>query len=333
LRAGTGFFSDTRLPNEDDLGPGFINDSEQVVLDRLSHGKVTRIKKGTGGRSLAFKLGFEDGSEAYFKPEQSFSGTLWYAEVAAHYLDRALGLGRVPPTVSRRLPWALLADAAGDDGRVREVKVGADGRVRGALIAWLTLPLEPARTPPGWETWMSVEPFSQYGISPYQRPAVYSEALQRFHAQVQRGEGGAEYYRRAPEPDHPERAAELSDMLLFDFLTLNVDRWGGDNGNVLTLGRGGPLIYLDNAAGFSEGPHRRGLMDDRLKVCQRFRKRTIAALEALDVAALGRRMQRDRLGPLLTRPLLQGLELRRRAALEHVRALRTRFGDAAVLPW
>jgi hypothetical protein len=317
----------------DDTSSGFLGVPERALLDRLAQGQVTGIKKGTGGRSLAFKLELEDGTQGYFKPEQTFSGTLWFAEVVAHYLDRALALGRVPPVVARQLHWAPLAQAAEGDTRLREVIVQGDGSVRGALIAWLSEPLEPARTPPGWENWVRIEPLARYAITPYQRPAAYSEALQRFHARIADGQGGDEYYQQAPAPDRPERGAELSDLLLFDFLTLNIDRWGGGNGNVLLLGHAGPLIFLDNAAGFSPGPPQRGLMDDRLQLCQRFRKRTIAALQALDVGTLGRVMARDPLAPLLTDEQLDGLALRRRVVLEQVTLLRKRFGDDAVLPW
>jgi len=174
-----------------------------------------------------------------------------------------------------------------------------------------------------------VEPYGRQRITPFQRPAEYTAALARFRA----GEPTPRYYDEPPEPDTPERAAELSDMLVFDFLTLNIDRWGGDNGNVLTLGKGGPLIFLDNAAGFAHGKHRTGLMDDRLKPCQRFRRRTVDALRALDVAALGEAMARDPLGPVLDAHLLEGLEVRRRAVLDHVARLRAAHGEAAVLPW
>lgn len=314
---------------------GFLGRPEEATLERLRHAEPVRVKKGTGGRSLAFKLYFAGGHKAYFKPEQSFSGALWYAELAAYYLDRALGLYRVPPTVSRRLPWAPLRAAASADRRVDEVVVAADGTVRGALVHWLDeAPLERAPTPPGWESWVRVEPLQRWAISPYQRPAVYAEALRARKALLQSDaddKRAEPYYDTVPEPERPALPAELSDMLVFDFLTLNIDRWGGDNVNVLTLGKGGPLIFLDNAAGFSEGPDRRGLMDDRLAPCQRFRRSTVRALERLDVAALGERMARDPEGPLLSDAMLQGLELRRRAVLEHVAAQRARFGDATWL--
>jgi len=307
--------------------PGFMGKPEAVLLDKLLHGAPKHIERGRGGRSLGFKLTMADGTQGYYKPEQSFSGANWYAEVVAHYLDRALGLLRVPPVVARRLPWSTLRPAAGEDPRVKEVHVGDDGTVRGALIAWLPGELERARTPPGWENWVRTAPLSRWNVTPYQRPSGYSAALRDRKRRMARGQPGVAFYEDTPEPDTPTRAAELSDLLVFDFLTLNIDRWGGDNGNVLTLGAGGPLIFLDNGAGFSPGPARRGLMDARLQPCERFRRRTVEALRRLSIASLGRRMARDALAPLLDRDMLDGIEVRREAILDQVAALERVHGD------
>ena len=311
---------------------GFLGDPEQEILKWMAEAGVVRARKGTGGRSLGFKLYFEGGGKAYFKPEQSFSGALWYAEVAAYYLDRALGLGRVPPVVSRRMPWGRLRAVAGDDKRVSEVVVGDDQQVRGALIWWLPRKLHRAETPPGWEQWIRLESYARWSVSPYQRPAVYADKLRQRRKLAAAGEPAEGYYEEAPVLTSAERAASLSDMIVFDYLTLNIDRWGGNNVNVLTMGRGGPLIFLDNAAGFSVGPHRRSLMEARLKVCQRFRRSTIDALRRLDVLRLQRKLQDDALGPILDEHMIEGIEIRREAVLQHVAQLRKQHGDA-VYSW
>ena len=89
----------------------------------------------------------------------------------------------------------------------------------------------------------------------------------------------------ATEPDQESRPAELSDLIVFDYLTQNVDRWGGDFTNLRIRGPGGPLIYLDNGAGFWLGEQRLGLMEARLKALQRFRRATVEAVRRLDVDA------------------------------------------------
>ena len=311
---------------------GFLGQPERVVIDKMLHGRLVSAKKGRGGRSLGFKLRFEDGTQAYYKPEQTFSGAHWNAELVAHYLDRALGLGRVPPVVGRRLPWAALRPAAGADKRVDEVIVGKDGQVRGALVHWLSKAPTRAQTPPGWENWLRLDPFPRWAITPYQRPRVYTAALRRRKELAAAGGSIPAYYDTTPTPTREDLPAALSDMIVLDHLTLNIDRWGGNNGNVLTRGEGGPLVFLDNGAGFSPGPHSHGFMDDRLTACQRFRRHTVDALRALDVQALRARLARDPLAPLLDDHLVAGVAQRRAAILAHVDALRQTHGDA-VLAW
>ena len=137
----------------------------------------------------------------------------------------------------------------------------------------------------------------------------------------------------AAAPDTRERPAELSDLIVFDYLTQNVDRWGGDFTNVRSLGPGGPLIYLDNGAGFWLGEQRLGLMEARLKALQRFRRSTIEAVRRLDIERFGARLGADPLAPVLNEKQLDGLAQRRRAVLQHVDAMVARFGEREVLAW
>jgi hypothetical protein len=310
---------------------GFLDQPEQVILDKLIHHRVVDVKDSPGGRSVAFRVTLDDGTRGFYKPEQSFSSAHWYAEVVSYYLDRALGLKRAPPTVSRRLPWDLFSRVAEKYPRKDEVVIADDGTVKGALMWWLPKRLVPLETPPGWENWVRVEPWPKWKISPCQRPKEYVDALAKQHAAS--GKGLQLLYSQTPEPDRPERAAELSDMLVFDFLTNNIDRWGGENCNVLLHGASGPLIYLDNGAGFAEGPAHINLMDDRFDLVQRFRRSTIEAIRNLDIKKFKQEIMRDRLAPLLTEQELDGLEIRRRAVLDRFSELKGRFGENDVLPW
>ena len=249
--------------------------------------------------------------------------------MASYYLDRELGLGRVAPTTGRRFPWALLRPAAGGDKRVEELTISKDGTLRGAFIWWIPEPLKRLRLGRRWERWVRVDP--KLAITPYQRPVDYRADL-----------NGKPGHREATDPTRPlankgpetaERAAELSDMIVFDYLTQNVDRWGGDFTNVRTRDRGGPLIYLDNGAGFWLGQQQLGLMDARLKALQRFRRSTVEAVRNLDIERFGARMADDPLNPVLNDKQLGGLAQRRRALLDHVQALTDRHGESQVLPW
>ncbi len=331
------------------------------LRERLATQPLREVKRGYGGRSVAFKITLEDGTQGYYKPEQRFSAAHWWAEIAAYHLDRALGLHRTPPVVSRRLPWATLRAAAPEDARFSEVIVGSDRTVRGCFSYWVPDRLVSMRVGRGWERWVRVQSWPTGAVSPFQRPRVYMEQLAARRggadagttqsgrpgasgddsglaftsdaAANERNDEGTELPLAPARPDDPERAAELSDLLVFDYLTQNTDRWGGGNANVLTRGPGGRIVFLDNAAGFPDTPNEtNGLMEARLRVLQRFRGRTIAALRALDVAQFARRMEAEPLAPILNARQLAQLETRRRTLLERVAALEARFGDAVRLP-
>jgi hypothetical protein len=306
----------------------FLGEPDAIRIETLRAGAISEVTKGKGGRSLAFEITLADGTRGYFKPEQSFSAAHWYSEVAAYYLDRELGLGRVPPTTGRELRWSDLREAAADDERVSELAIARDGTLKGAFIWWIPEPLKRLRMGRGWERWVRVQPILP--ITPYQRPVDYRADL---NGRPGVREANSPSRPMARSPDTDGRAAELSDLILFDYLTQNVDRWGGDFTNVRTRGPGGPLIYLDNGAGFWLGEQRLGLMEARLKALQRFRRSTIQAVRALDIERLASRLRDDPLAPVLSQKQLDGVAQRRMAVLEHVDAMIERFGEGAVLPW
>lgn len=306
----------------------FLGHPDGDRIEALRTAEISEVTKGKGGRSLAFKITLADGTRGYFKPKQTFSAAHWYSEVAAYYLDRELGIGRVPPTTGRTFPWSELRAAAGNDDRVSEIRIAPDGTVKGAFVWWIPEPLKRVRMGRTWERWVRVQ--KSLPITPYQRPVDYRADL--------RGRPGI---RDATDPSRPiaqapdieGRPAELSDLIVFDYLTQNVDRWGGDFTNVRSRGAGGPLIYLDNGAGFWLGEQRLGLMEARLKALQRFRRSTIEAVKKLDIERFAARLRSDPLAPVLSEKQLDGLAQRRDAVLEHVDAMVARFGQARVFAW
>ncbi|MEM7137082.1 MAG: hypothetical protein AAF500_10910 [Myxococcota bacterium] len=308
--------------------PAFLGEADAPRIDSLREVEVDRVVRGKGGRSLAFKIWLSDGTVGYFKPAQSFSAAHWYSELAAYYLDRELGLGRVPPTVGRVFAWQDLRRAAGGDPRIKELAFGPDKTLKGAFIWWVPQRLARLRLGRQWERWVRVQ--RTLPITPYQRPVDYRADLN--------GRSGT---REATDPDRPlagpapdnERAAELSDLIVFDYLTQNVDRWGGGFTNVRTREEDGPLIYLDNGAGFWLGQQRLGLMEARLKALQKFRLSTVEAVRNLDIDAFAARLASDPLAPILNEKQLAGLRKRQKAFLAHVDRMVARFGEAEVLAW
>jgi hypothetical protein len=306
----------------------FLGEPDAPRLEALAAGAFASVEKGRGGRSLAFKVTLADGSRGYFKPEQSFSAAHFWSEIVAYHLDRALGLGRVPPVVGRRVRWEALRAAAGGDRRVRELAIASDGTICGAFVAWIEGDVDPLALPREWERWVRVQP--GVGLTPYQRPADYRAMLHGSRdprlevLDPRRPLAG-------PDADTPDRPAELSDLLVFDYLVQNVDRWGGGFTNVRTRGPGGPLVFLDNGAGFWPNEQRLPLMEARLRHLQRFRRSTVEALRRFDRARFEARLARDPLAPLLDARQLDGLEARVGAVLEHVGAMRATHGDAIYL--
>ncbi len=131
--------------------------------------------------------------------------------------------------------------------------------------------------------------------------------------------------------DNP-RVPEWSDMVVFDFLIDNTDRYSG--GNVLSLGKGGRLIFLDNAAGFTDARMKAGWsLGKMLAPLCRFRRKTIAALRA--AAHLGARLEaslaRDPLAPVLAKGHFAALDARVAKLLAHVDACIAEQGESAVL--
>lgn len=298
------------------------------LRERLATQPVAEIKRGYGGRSVAFKITLADGTVGYYKPEQTFSAAHWYGEVAAYHLDRLLGLHRVPPCVSRRMAWLDLRRSAPSDEHFPEVTVGDDGTVRGSFSFWVPDHLVPLRGVAGWERWVRVGSTAPGAVSPFQRPRAFAEAL----AAIRDG-GTAPGVPPAGPPDSPDRPAELSDLVVFDYLTGNTDRWGGENANVLTRGRRGALVFLDNGAGFPPGPARSTLLDSRLHAVQRFRRHTVEALRAMNAADLARRLRAEPLAPVLDADQLAAFDVRRDEVLAHVAQQVARYGEADVLAW
>jgi len=316
------------LGSSQEKPPAFVGQPDADRINALRTAAISEVTKGRGGRSLAFKITLADGTSGYFKPKQTFSAAHWYSEVAAYYLDRELGLDRVPPTTGRAFRWSDLKAAAGRDERVSELGIAKDGTVKGAFIWWIPEPLKRIRMGRKWERWVRVQ--KSLPITPYQRPVDYRADLNRRPGVREATDPSRPI---AQAPDTEERPAELSDLIVFDYLTQNVDRWGGDFTNVRSRGPGGPLIYLDNGAGFWLGEQRLGLMEARLKALQRFRRSTIEALRKLDIERFSARLQGDPLAPVLNEKQLDGLAQRRSAVLRHVDTMVARFGEARVFAW
>jgi hypothetical protein len=272
---------------------------DPIWIERLASAPITEIVRNQGGATITLRVRFADGARAAFKPEQTHSASNHRAEIAAYHLDRVLGFGRTAPVVGRSLRASTLrawlehtaADARWLERFEREVVV-RDGWVHGALIAWHSKRLVSAEPARGWT-----------------RALLDADA--------------------GSLP--PARALEWSDMVVFDYLLDNTDRWSG--GNVLALGEGGPLVFLDNAAGLQRGGLAEPSKSPLGAVC-RFRHSTFESLRQASgklAERLSRSLAGDPLAPVVPDRRLRAIDQRLEQLLAHGERCIAEHGRDAVL--
>lgn len=179
-----------------------------------------RSAKGIGHTSTVYLLkGDNDQTRMVFKPDTRHGPGRYRGEIAARQLALAFGIGdRVPQVVSASFERGPLRGVLpGPKARADfDADVMAQGDfVYGAGIAWVdglqfpALHRGPARAE--WEGWIT-------GKDPV--PA-----------------------------EKRELAKSISDMVMFDYITGNFDRWSG--GNIGQVGNAhSPVLYIDNDGAF-----------------------------------------------------------------------------------
>ena len=277
-------------------------------ITRLATAEITELTANRGGGSVSLKARFADGKKAAIKLEQTGHPTDPRAEIAAYHVDRLLGFGRTAVVVGRSfaladLRAALVAGKAEPAflDRLDKLVVTPDGRVAAAMVAWHTASLVEEAVAPTW-----------------------ADALNT---------------KDPVAPDLLSRVSEWSDLVVFDFLIDNPDRFSG--GNILRLDRKGPLVFLDQGAAFGKNRLKEKLTTkDRLEKVCRFQTATLAALARATPAPgkgetlgeqLGKSLSTDPLAPVLDAAQLAGLDERARALAGHVRACKGRLGAASML--
>lgn len=277
-------------------GADFQGLDDESTLRRLCDAPIERMERNRGGSTISYRVFFANGHRGLFKPQQRSEVANYRAELAAYRMSRLLGLGRVPPACGRAVPRAQLqgiADRSGDADFSRRVMTELLGRgelVPGAMLHWVPGSLEPV---PGVETYAALLDAS-----------------------------------RPLPPAQTTLAAELSTLLLFDFLNDNVDRWSG--GNILRVRAtgttpAGPMLYMDNGASFSalhEGLGARPQdQAQRLESVQRVSHGFLRALRGLTEERLRAAMAADPLGPCLSELQITAVLARRDRIARHIEGL------------
>lgn len=303
----------------DPRGPIEVKDDADW-LRRMSYASITKATQNKGGSTVTIRLFFEDGYRAVLKADQKKSATNFRSEIVAYHLDRLLGCARTAPVVGRELPRAALrrllqasnADQKFLDRFDDELNEPEPDSIRGAVIAWHTQRLYSLAVPRSWPKWLG-RSLEAGASSAEPAPSAGTEL-------------GSEAIPTAMKPQLPA----LAELSAFDYLLDNTDRWSG--GNTLLLGEGGPMIFLDNGAGFADWRMQRKLALDgdlqRVCVFPRGLEQNLRALgpDVPEAQRLSRRLARslskDPLSPVLSEEHLVALDSRLERLLAHIDSCR-----------
>ena len=297
------------LPNLPDLRVAlettgtFLGMSDELLLDRVRNQPVARFKLNHGGSSLSFRVDFADGSRAAWKPMQTNMQSVPRKEVAAYRLNRLLGLHAVPPAAPRAVTREELFEHLHPESlvalpRIRaETVFGPDGRTIGTASYWIPIIKDSGfDTPEGrkqTQAWLTIG------------QEIPAERL--------------------------SMAAQVSTLIVFDFLTSNPDRYSG--GNMKMSEDGKQLYFMDNTMSFYVDGSGNERNREVLFKTQRFSRALYEALPKVTVANLQRALSEELGTPyeILTPAEIAAVAARRAVVQRYVADLIAQHGERAVL--
>lgn len=275
---------------------------EEAILARMRKQRIRKVSFNRAGSSLTFRLFFHDGSSAAYKPDQYHDGSRPRKEIAAYRINCALGLHRVPPATSRVIPLRkLLRRLVHSDHdlipRIRKEARVWYGLLRGEVSWWI--------------------------------PKIRYLRINTRRAR-QEYEGWLDAARPLP-PDKAEWAAQISTMIVFDYVINNVDRFTG--GNTMTTADGKFLYFMDNTFSFFPTPRRNNENLTRLRRVQRFSARLYRALKRLTPARLSAEIAKEGKAPwpILYRSEFNAVIRRKDTAVNHIEKVIAEFGRKKAL--
>jgi hypothetical protein len=282
----------------------FLGMSDELLLERVRTQPIVRFKFNHGGSSISFRVDFADGSRAAWKPTQTNTQTIPRKEIAAYRLNRLLGLNAVPPAAPRAVSRDELYAHLHPESleflpRIKaETIFNPSGITYGTASYWIPVIKDSGfDTPDGQKlstTWLTV--------------------------------GG--------EPIPPDRMAfalQISDLLVFDFLTSNPDRYSG--GNMKMSPDGTELFYMDNTMSFFVDAQGTEKNREVLLRTQRFSRTLYEALDRVTGPTLERALAQEpgAAYDILTPAEIAAVVGRRQFVQEHIKGLIAQFGAPAVL--
>jgi hypothetical protein len=281
----------------------FLGMSDELLLERVRTQPIVKFKLNHGGSSLSFRIDFADGSRAAWKPMQTNMQSVPRKEVAAYRLNRLLGLHAVPPAAPRAVTREELFDHLHPETLVAlprikaETVFGPDGRTIGTASYWI-----PIIKDSGFDT-----------------PEGRKQTL-TWLAQGQ------------PIPEEQSSmAAQVSNLIVFDFLTANPDRYSG--GNMKMSPDGKQLFFMDNTMSFyvdGDGYERNR---EVLFKTQRFSRALYEALAKVTIPNMQRALAEELGTPyeILTPAEIAAVVSRRVVVQRYIAALIAQHGERNVL--
>lgn len=279
-------------------------DAELVAPLRESG--ITQVKFNRGGTSISLRIDLENGGRAACKPSQIHIHSQPRREIAAYRMSRLLGLSAVPPAVGRRFRFSDIVDHLRDPlHKKRVVAEGSpekDGTVLAELSWWIPV-LQEAR----------IEGFS----------VDSTDGVVTWKRYLAQG-------REVPE-DVAGVVAQISNLVLFDFVINNADRWSG--GNVKASEDGRVLYFMDNTMSFGEDDNGHTKTRTYFERSTKFSRSVVARLRALTLEELSAAMTTD-IEPfdfLLSEAEIKSVLARRDYAIRTIDRLIEQHGEEAVL--
>jgi hypothetical protein len=304
------------LPERDDLSDlddlrvslessgTFLGMSDELLLERVRTQPIVRFKFNHGGSSISFRVEFADGSRAAWKPTQTNTQTIPRKEIAAYRLNRLLGLNAVPPAAPRAVSRDELLSHLHPESLEFLPRIKAETIFNPSGIT--------------------------YGTASYWIPIIKDSGFDTPEGQKL----STAWLTVGGEPIPPDRmsfAAQISDLILFDFLTSNPDRYSG--GNMKMSPDGTELFYMDNTMSFFVDPNGPEKNREVLFRTQRFSGTLFQSLDRVTVPTLQRALAQEAGAAydILTPAEIAAVVGRRQVIQQHVRELIAKFGAHEVL--
>ncbi len=287
---------------------GVFNGARDIeLLAPLRSAGIRKIKFNRGGSSISLRIDFTNGARAAFKPRQIAPQTVPRKEIAAYRVDRILGIGAVPPAIARKFKAEVLLDSIVTASQSFIPRLEEEMRVRNGYVA-------------GELSWWI--------------PIIRKAKVNGFEIDTTDGIVTWKRYLTAGR-DMPEKEihmlAQISNMVLFDFIINNPDRWSGANARTSDDHRF--LYFMDNTMAFGPDPDGHRKARTYFQRSQKFSKTIVGALRKLTEDDVRAALSWD-LGPydyLLADIEIKALMKRRDWALGYVDGLIEKHGESKVL--